>query len=86
MARMNRPQPQLTNSSQALTMRVEQLQRLKFDDLRNTPEAGREGTVDARKDQVVLLGRDTDLEALIAIDIREAAAAYEPQGGPWIIP
>ncbi len=38
------------------------------------------------KDQIVLLGRDTDLEALIAIDIREAAAAYEPQGGPWIIP
>ncbi len=86
MARMNRPPLQLTNSSQTLTMRVGRSQRLKFDDLRNKLEASREGTVDARRDQIVLLGRDTDLEALIAIDIREAAAAYEPQGGPWIIP
>ena len=86
MARMNRPQPQLTNSSQTMTMRMAQVRRLKFGDLRNERQADREEIADARRDQVVLLGRDSDLEALIAGDIRDAAAAYEPQGGPWITP
>ncbi len=86
MARSNRPQPQLTNSSQTMRMRTSALKQLKFDELRyERQEEGKENA-DRRRDLIVPLGRDTDLESYIADDIRNATAAYEPQGGPWITP
>ncbi|HDY64781.1 MAG TPA: outer membrane protein assembly factor BamC [Phycisphaerae bacterium] len=86
MARTNRPQPQLTSSSQTMRMPTSRLGRLKFDDLRYERQAAGEGNADRRRDLIVPLGRDSDLESYIADDIRNAAAAYEPQGGAWITP
>ena len=86
MARTNRPQPQLTNSSQTMRIRTSALRRLKFDDLRYERQVAEEGKADWQRDLIVPLGRDTDLEGYIADDIRNAAAAYEPQGGPWVTP
>lgn len=81
-ARTNRPQPNVTSSSQIYSARTIPLPRMTFYDLAQKPEAPRVGIEPVALDFITPLGRDSELEALIAKEISEVAAAgvieYQP--------